>query len=237
MAAAGFPPTATPRPLRSRGNQPSFALSTLPGDALVFVVDDEPEVRRSLTRLLASAGIRSESFDSGGAFLQRAYYDGPACLVLDLRLPGMSGLEIQDHLRDRGNQVPIVFISGHGDVTASVRALKRGAVDFLTKPFNDAELLGAVESAVVADQAARVGRAEMAALRERYESLTPRERQVAELVAEGLLNKQIAAQLGTSEKTIKVQRAQVMAKMEAKSLADLVRMGEKLRTELVPRFV
>jgi FixJ family two-component response regulator len=203
---------------------------------LVFLVDDEPEVRRSLTRLLASAGIRSESFDSGNAFLQRPFYDGPACLVLDLRLPGMSGLEIQDHLRDRGNQLPIIFISGHGDVTTSVRALKRGAVDFLTKPFDDDELLGAIEAAVAADQAARVRRAEMAALVERYESLTPRERQVADLVAKGFLNKQIAGQLGTSEKTIKVQRAQVMAKMEAESLADLVRMGARLHSTDGPRL-
>ena len=199
---------------------------------LVYFVDDEESVRRGVARLLSSAGIRNKCVASATEFLQEESAQGPACLLLDLRLPDMSGLELQERLLDSGRALPIVFISGHGDVPTSAQAFKHGAVDFLIKPFDDSELLAALASALAAARAAEARREDLASLEARFNSLTPRERQVFDLVARGLLNKQIGGWLGTREKTIKAQRAQVMAKMKAASLADLVRMAEKLHASL-----
>ena len=195
----------------------------------VFVVDDDPSVRRSVVRLLESAGLRVEGFESGEAFLAHRRPTGPGCVVLDVRMSGMSGLELQRRLRAVGRPMAIVFITGHGDVPMSVVAMKGGAVDFLLKPFDDEALLAAIDRGIGRDRAWLLEQQELAVLRARYDRLTPREQQVFALVAAGLLNKQVAAQLGTSEKTIKVHRARVMAKMEAASLADLVRHAERLQ--------
>jgi FixJ family two-component response regulator len=197
-------------------------------EATVFVVDDDPAVRLSTARLLQSADLRVETFSSAQEFLSRQPPDAPACLVLDVRLPGLSGLDLQRTLREADLHIPIVFITGHGDIPMSVQAMKAGAVEFLTKPFRDQDLLDAIGQAIKRDRAARRQRAEVVALRERYARLTPRELDVMAQVVAGLLNKQIAATLGTSEQTVKVHRYHAMHKMQAKSLADLIKMAETL---------
>jgi len=197
-------------------------------DAVVFVVDDDAAMRRSLDNLMRSVGLRAEAFASAQEFLRRRRPDGPACLVLDVRLPGPSGLDLQKRMAESGLEIPIVFITGHGDVPMSVRAMKAGAVEFLTKPFRDQDLLDAIHQALERDGVARAQRAELAELRRRLESLTRREREVMGLVVAGLLNNQIAAEVGASETTVKVHRHQVMEKMGAGSLADLVRMADRL---------
>jgi len=194
----------------------------------VFVVDDSPSVRTALKRLFQSVGMQCETFPSAQEFLRCDRPDAPACLVLDVRMPGLSGLELQSQLVAVNHRIPIIFITGHGDIPMSVRAMKAGAVEFLTKPFHDQDLLEAVQQAIQLDRTVKRQRAELARLRGRFESLTPRERQVLALVATGRLNKQIAAELGTSEKTIKVHRHQVMQKMQAQSLAELVHMAERI---------
>jgi len=197
-------------------------------DAIVFVVDDDESVRQSLKNLVGSVGLRVEAFASAQEFLRSKLTDLPACLVLDVRLPGLSGLDLQKRMADAGIEIPIIFITGHGDIPMTVRAMKAGAVEFLTKPFRDQDLLDAIQQALDRNRAVREQRAEIKELRSRLDSLTPRERQVMGLVVAGLLNKQIAGELGTSETTIKIHRHQVMEKMRAGSLAELVRMADRL---------
>src|SRR5437899_3203408 len=193
---------------------------------MVFVVDDEPSVRRSLTRLLASAGYTVEAFASAKEFLARAPYAGPCCLVLDVRMPGLSGLELQETLAATGRRMSIVFVTGHVDVPMSVRAMKRGAADLLTKPVDDKVLLAAIQRALAKDVADLGEEARVADVRKRVKLLSPRETEVFALVVTGMLNKQIASVLGVSEKTIKVHRARVMEKMRAGSVAELVRLAD-----------
>jgi FixJ family two-component response regulator len=197
-------------------------------DAMVFVVDDDGPVRESLKNLIRSVGLRVELFASAQEFLRSKRPDLPSCLVLDVRLPGLSGLDLQRRTSDAGIEIPIVFITGHGDIPMSVRAMKAGAVEFLTKPFRDQDLLDAIQQALERDAKARDQRAALEELRSRFASLTPREREVMERVVTGLLNKQIGAELGTSETTVKIHRHQVMEKMGAGSLPELVRMADRL---------
>ncbi len=203
-------------------------MSTEPAP-IVFVVDDDASVRDAVGRLIASVGLRVETFGSTREFLDGKRPESPACLVLDVRLPDASGLELQRELAEAGVQIPIIFITGHADVPMSVRAMKAGAVEFLTKPFRGQELLEAIQEAIARDRVAWHDRAQMKELRARYATLTPREKEVLALVVSGLLNKQIGAELGASELTIKTHRGRVMEKMQAESLADLVRIFERLK--------
>jgi RNA polymerase sigma factor (sigma-70 family) len=195
----------------------------------VFVVDDDPSVRRAIKRLVESVGLQIEVFGSAQEFLLGKRSDVPSCLVLDIRLPGISGLDFQQELTEANIRIPIIFITAHGDIPMTVRAMKAGAVEFLTKPFRDQDLLDAIQSALERDRNRRQREAEIAALRERFELLTSREREVVVRVVSGMLNKQIAAEIGTAENTVKVHRSRAMEKMQAQSLADLVKMMERLQ--------
>jgi RNA polymerase sigma factor (sigma-70 family) len=199
---------------------------------VVFVVDDDPSVRSSLKFLMSSVGLQVESFDSADALLQRNLPDAPSCLVLDVRLRGLSGLDFQRELAARNCHMPIIFITGHGDIPMSVRAMKAGAVEFLTKPFRDQDLLDAVRIALEKDRERRERKKEVSDLKERFNSLTPREQKVISMVVSGMLNKQIADQLGTAENTVKVHRSRAMEKMHAQSVAELVKMIDKLESSV-----
>jgi FixJ family two-component response regulator len=199
----------------------------------VFIIDDDKGMRQAIEDLVESVGLRAETFASGEEFLSRGHTSGPSCLVLDVRLPQMSGLDFQRRLTETGMQIPIIFVTAHGDIPMSVRALKSGAVEFLTKPFRDQDLLDAIQQALQHDRAAQEQQAEIQALQARYHALTPREQQVMALVVSGMLNKQIASEIGASEATVKIHRGNVMHKMQAGSVADLVRMADKVK--LSPR--
>ena len=201
---------------------------------MVFVVDDDPSVRTSLTRLIEVAGYAVEGFASAREFLEREWYAGPCCLVLDVRMPGLSGLDLQEALAGAGHRMSIVFVTGHGDISMSVRAMKGGAVDFLTKPFDEKELRTAIERAVAKDVRDLSDAARVTEAQQRVKTLTPREVEVFALVVTGMLNKQIASQLGIVQKTVKVHRARVMEKMGAKSVAELVRLADRLGV-IVPK--
>ena len=198
-------------------------------DATVFVVDDDDQMRAAMQRLLKSVGLRAEAFASPQEFLRRKLPDGPSCLILDVRLPGMSGLDVQRKLTETGLQIPVIFITGHGDIPMTVKAMKSGAVEFLTKPFRDQDLLDAIQQALRRENEIRQQQQEIQELRGRYQTLTAREREVMGLLASGMLTKQIASRLGVSEITAQVHRGQVMRKMDANSPAELGRMAEKLK--------
>ena len=201
---------------------------------VVFVVDDDPSIRSSLKFLMSSVGLQVEGFDSADALLKRNLPDAPSCLVLDVRLRGLSGLDFQRQLAARNCRIPIIFITGHGDIPMSVRAMKAGAVEFLTKPFRDQDLLDAVRIALEKDRERRERKKEVSDLEERYNSLTPREQEVISMVVSGMLNKQIADQLATAENTVKVHRSRAMEKMQAQSVAELVKMIGKLESSVEP---
>jgi FixJ family two-component response regulator len=194
----------------------------------LFVIDDDKAIRSAIKNLLESVGLRVEVFSSPREFLKEGHKDKPGCLVLDVRLPGASGLDFQHELATSNVEIPVIFITGHGDIPMSVQAMKAGAVDFLAKPFRDQDLLDAIQRAIGRDQSRRQLETKGVDIRNRFSSLTPREREVMSLVVAGLLNKQVAAQMGTSETTAKIHRGQVMRKMQAQSLPDLVRMSERL---------
>jgi FixJ family two-component response regulator len=198
------------------------------GTSIVYVIDDDISIRESIDGLLKSAGLRSECFETVEMYLQTDTSASPSCLILDVSLPGISGIEFQKQLREAGRRIPIVFITGYGDIPMSVKAMKLGAVEFLTKPFSDQDLLDAVQQALARDTIDRNEAAGLATLEERYRTLTPREREVMKLVTSGMLNKVIASELGTREITVKVHRSRVIRKMQASSLADLVKMSERL---------
>jgi RNA polymerase sigma factor (sigma-70 family) len=198
-------------------------------ESIVFVVDDDPSVRRAIKRLIGCVGLQVELFGSAQEFLASEVPNVPSCLVLDIRLPGISGLNLQHQLAKANIQIPIIFITAHGDIPMTVRAMKAGALEFLTKPFRDQDLLDAIQLALERDRGRRRQEAELAALRERFELLSPREREIVAMVVSGMLNKQIAAQIGTAENTVKVHRSRAMEKMQANSLADLVKMIQRLQ--------
>jgi RNA polymerase sigma factor (sigma-70 family) len=200
-------------------------------ESIVFVVDDDPSVRSAIERLIGTVGLQVQLFGSAQEFLASKLPNVPSCLVLDIRLPGISGLALQGQLAENNVQIPIIFITSHHDVPMTVRAMKAGAVEFLTKPFHDQDFLDAIHLALERDRGRRQQEAELAVLRERFDSLSPREREVVTMVVSGMLNKQIAAQIGTAENTVKVHRSRAMEKMQANSLADLVKMIERLQVQ------